>query len=40
MVAKSWPTRTIVIATGAQYNKPALPDLERFEGNGVYYGAR
>ena len=31
--------RTIVIATGAQYNKPALPNLERFEGNGVYYGA-
>jgi thioredoxin reductase (NADPH) len=32
-------TRTIVIATGAQYNKLALPNLERFEGNGVYYGA-
>jgi thioredoxin reductase (NADPH) len=32
-------TRTIVIATGAQYNKLALPDLVRFEGNGVYYGA-
>ncbi len=32
-------TRTIVIATGAQYNKPAMPNLERFEGNGVYYGA-
>jgi thioredoxin reductase (NADPH) len=31
--------RTIVIATGAQYNKPALPNLEQFEGNGVYYGA-
>ena len=31
--------RTIVIATGAQYNKPALPNLERFAGNGVYYGA-
>ena len=28
-----------MIATGAQYNKPALPNLERFEGNGVYYGA-
>jgi thioredoxin reductase (NADPH) len=32
-------TRTIVIATGAQYNKLALPNVERFEGNGVYYGA-
>ncbi len=32
-------TRTIVIATGAQYNKLALPNLERFKGNGVYYGA-
>jgi thioredoxin reductase (NADPH) len=32
-------TRAIVIATGAQYNKLALPDLERFEGSGVYYGA-
>ena len=32
-------TRTIVIATGAQYNKLALPNLGQFEGNGVYYGA-
>ncbi len=32
-------TRTIVIATGAQYNKLALANLARFEGNGVYYGA-
>ncbi|HEY6340038.1 MAG TPA: FAD-dependent oxidoreductase [Bryobacteraceae bacterium] len=32
-------TRTIVIATGAQYNKLALPNLGRFEGNGVYYAA-
>jgi len=31
--------RAIIIATGAQYNKLALPDLVRFEGNGVYYGA-
>jgi thioredoxin reductase (NADPH) len=30
--------RTIVIATGAQYNKPRLPNLERFEGEGIYYG--
>jgi len=32
-------TRTIVIATGAQYNKLSLPNLAQFEGNGVYYGA-
>ena len=37
--AESLATRTIVIATGAQYNKLALGDLERFEGAGVYYGA-
>ena len=32
-------TRTIVIATGAQYNRPPLANLSRFEGLGVYYGA-
>ena len=31
--------RAIVIATGAQYNKLALPNVERFEGSGVYYNA-
>ncbi len=31
--------RAIVIATGARYRKPALPELERFEGRGVYYNA-
>ena len=31
--------RTVVIATGAQYNKPHLPYRERFEGQGIYYGA-
>jgi thioredoxin reductase (NADPH) len=31
--------RAIVIATGAQYNKPGLPNLERFENAGIYYGA-
>lgn len=31
--------RTIVIATGAQYNKLGLPNLEKFEGQGIYYGA-
>jgi thioredoxin reductase (NADPH) len=32
-------SRTIIIATGAQYNRPQLENLGRFEGNGVYYGA-
>ncbi|HVI10746.1 MAG TPA: FAD-dependent oxidoreductase [Candidatus Binatia bacterium] len=31
--------RTIVIASGAQYNKPAIDNLKKFEGQGVYYGA-
>ena len=33
------PARSIVIATGAQYNKPKLATLENFEGEGIYYGA-
>jgi thioredoxin reductase (NADPH) len=33
------PTRAVVIASGARYNKPAIPNLARFEGVGVYYGA-
>src|SRR6187200_179687 len=32
-------TRTIVIATGAQYRKLPLENLSRFEGAGVYHGA-
>ena len=32
-------SRAIVIATGAQYNKPQLAKLEQFEGEGIYYGA-
>ena len=32
-------TRTVVIATGARYRKPALPELPRFEGAGVMYSA-
>ena len=31
--------RAIVISTGAQYNKPRIPNLEKFEGQGIYYGA-
>jgi thioredoxin reductase (NADPH) len=32
-------TRAIVIATGAEYRRPPLKNLSRFEGAGVYYGA-
>jgi thioredoxin reductase (NADPH) len=31
--------RAVVIATGAQYNKPRIANLEQFEGQGIYYGA-
>lgn len=31
--------RSVVIATGAQYNKPRIPNLDHFEGQGIYYGA-
>src|SRR5215213_8802269 len=33
------PTRSIAIATGAEYRRPPLKNLSRFEGAGVYYGA-
>ena len=33
------PTRTVIIATGAEYRKPSIENLTRFEGAGVYYGA-
>lgn len=32
-------TRAIVIATGAQYKKPDIANLKKFEGQGIYYGA-
>ena len=31
--------RTVMVASGAQYRKLDVPDLERFEGAGVYYAA-
>jgi len=31
------PAKTVIIATGAQYRKPAIENLSRFEGAGVYY---
>jgi thioredoxin reductase (NADPH) len=33
------PARSIIIATGAEYRRPQLKNLLRFEGAGVYYGA-
>ena len=33
------PTRTVIIATGAEYRRLRLKNLQRFEGMGVYYGA-
>jgi thioredoxin reductase (NADPH) len=33
------PARTVIIATGAEYRRPALENLSHFEGAGVYYGA-
>jgi thioredoxin reductase (NADPH) len=31
--------RTVIVATGAQYRRLDVPDLERYEGVGVYYAA-
>jgi thioredoxin reductase (NADPH) len=31
--------RTIVLATGTEYNKPAVANLEAFTGRGIYYSA-
>jgi thioredoxin reductase (NADPH) len=36
---KSVQTRTVIIAAGAEYRKPDLPNLAQFEGVGIYYGA-
>jgi thioredoxin reductase (NADPH) len=33
------PTRTVIVASGARYQRLAVDDLERFEGAGVYYAA-
>lgn len=32
-------SRAVVIATGAQYRRIPIENLERFEGRGIYYGA-
>jgi thioredoxin reductase (NADPH) len=31
--------RSVIIATGAEYRRPSIENLGRFEGAGVYYGA-
>jgi thioredoxin reductase (NADPH) len=31
--------RTVIVATGARYRKLTVPELERYEGVGVYYAA-
>ena len=31
--------RSVVIASGARYRRPSIPDLPRFEGKGVWYWA-
>jgi thioredoxin reductase (NADPH) len=36
---RSVSARAVVIATGARYRRPALPNLAAYEGAGVYYGA-
>ena len=33
------PARAVIVATGARYRRLAVPDLDRFEGAGVYYAA-
>ena len=35
----SLAARAVVIATGAQYNKPHINYPQQFEGRGIYYGA-
>jgi len=33
------PTRAVIVASGARYQRLAVEDLERFEGAGIYYAA-
>ncbi len=33
------PAKTVIIATGAEYRRPAIDNLSRFVGAGVYYSA-
>jgi thioredoxin reductase (NADPH) len=36
---KTVKARTVVVASGAQYNRPNIENLSKFDGVGVYYGA-
>ncbi len=36
---RPYHAKSIVISSGAQYNKPQIANLAKFEGQGVYYGA-
>lgn len=36
---RSMVARAVVLATGARYRRLAVPGIEAFEGNGVYYAA-
>jgi len=36
---RSIASKAVVIATGAQYQRLPLENIERFEGRGIYYGA-
>ena len=31
--------RTVVVASGARYRRPSIPDIARFEGRGIWYWA-
>jgi thioredoxin reductase (NADPH) len=31
--------KTVVIATGAKYRRPAIPELDKYEGRGIHYWA-
>jgi thioredoxin reductase (NADPH) len=33
------PAKAVIIASGAEYRRPPIPNLSKFEGAGVYYGA-
>jgi thioredoxin reductase (NADPH) len=33
------PSKTVIIATGAEYRRPPIEGLSRFEGAGIYYAA-
>ena len=33
------PARAVIIASGAEYRRPALPNLSQFENAGIYFGA-